>query len=164
MSSYITTGFRAAWTALKAGANVSAYMAANNGHYYEETEDSKKPLKITKSDCPALIMVPGVSRIAITPATNVTYDVALPLDFDLRVENPDVDEAIDLWEMVIRDLHAAWVLNRFGLANSIGAYNVRPGGAAVRKLYDEKDKQLVYVSWQVEWTYTILFRRNIGTA
>jgi len=162
MSSYLTTGSRAVWTALKAGARVAPYMAENHGTYYEENEESKKALKVTKSDCPAIIMVPGVSGIAIAAATNETYDVPLPLNFDLRVDSPSVDDAVDFWEIVVRDIHAAWRANRFGLANSAGCYNTRPGAAFVRKLYDGPENALVFVSWQVEWTYTLLFRRNIA--
>lgn len=160
-ASYVTTGFRSVWSALKTGANVAPHMAAKKGRYYEETETSKPALRITRSDCPAIIMVPGVSAISIAPANNVTFDVSLPLNFDLRVEDADVGAALNLWEMLVRDLWAAWMANAFGLAPH-GLYQVKPGSAQVRKMYDQAQDALVFVSWQVEWTLTLVFRRDLA--
>ncbi len=166
MSSYLTTAFRAVWTDLKADTTVAAYMADRNGHYYEESEESKKALKITKSDCPAIIMVPGVSGITMSPATNLTYDVSLPLNFDLRHESQDVGDALDFLEMTLRALHAAWRRHNFGLANSVGLYVTRPGfgSAPVKKAYEATENALVFVSWQIEFNYTLVFRRTLETA
>ncbi|HRU04951.1 MAG TPA: hypothetical protein P5137_04145 [Candidatus Brocadiia bacterium] len=162
-ASYITTGFRAVWSALKTGSNVAAHMASKKGQYYEETETSKPALKITRSDCPAIIMVPGVSAISIAPANNMTFDVSIPLNFDLREENMDVGAALNLWEMLVRDLWAAWKANAFGCA-SLGLYQVKPGSAQVRKVYDQSESALVFVSWQVEWPLTLVFRRDLAAA
>lgn len=161
---YLTTSVRAVWTALKAGENVAAYMAANNGSYYEEDEDSKKALRITKSDCPAVIMVPGVSGIKIEPATNVSSDLRLPLDFDLRVEDEDVDAIVNFWEIVVRDLQAAWKASKFGLDSSVGLWAVEVGGAKVGKLYEDAQNAAVFVSWQATFAYTLVFRRVLSAA
>jgi hypothetical protein len=166
MASYLSTALRAVWSDLKADTSLAAYMALKNGHYYEETEDGKKALKVTKSDCPAVIMVPGVSGITMTPVTNLTYDVALPLNFDLRHESSDVAEALDFMEMTVRALHAAWRRHNFGLANSVGLYVTRPGfgSAPVKKAYEARENAIVFVSWQIEFTYTLVFRRTLETA
>jgi len=161
MGSYLSQAVRAVWSGLKTGPNVSAHMAAHHGHYYDEDATSKKPLRITKSDCPAIIMAPAVSALTIAPATNVSFDVRLPLNFDLRVEDEAVYEIVDFYELVLRDLHAAWRSGNFGLAAPVGLYTVEPGQAQIHKLYDETENSAVFVSWQIEFLYTLVFRRQI---
>ena len=162
--SYLSTSVRAVWAALKAGENVAAYMSANNGSWYEEDEDSKKALRITKSDCPAVIMVPAVSGLKVRNATNVSHDLALPLDFDLRVEDEDVDAIVDFWEMVVRDLQTAWLGSAFGLDMSVGLWNVEVAGARISKLYEDGQNAAVFVSWQALFAYTLVFRRDLTAA
>jgi len=163
MASYLSTSVRAVWSALKADEEVAAYMAARHGHYYEEDETSKKALKLTKSDCPAIIMVPAVGGLAIQPATNVRFDVRMPLSLDLRTEEPDVDTALDIYEMVLRALHAAWRSDSFGVAAQ-GLFLTEPGAATAHQLYNQMENQLVFVSWQIEFTYTLVFRRQIESS
>jgi hypothetical protein len=160
-SAFLTPGYRAVYAALKADAVLAGMMEGSNWYLYDCGD--KHPIQLTAGDCPAIICSPATGRMTMTQATNVSFDVRLPLDFDLRVKDEDVDAAFALFEAVVRPLWARFILDRYGLAASIGLYKVEPGGAAVADLYDtDSEKRLVRVSWKVTFPWTLLFRRNLA--
>ena len=162
-STWLAPSYRAVYAALQADTVLAGMMEGGNWYLYGEGD--KHPIQLTAGDCPAIICSPAIGRMTMTQATNVSFDVRLPLDFDLRVKNEDVDEITAFWELIVRSLWARFLSDRYGLAAGIGLYKAEPGGAAVADLYDTNaDKRLVRVSWKITFTWTLLFRRNLAVA
>ena len=163
-ASYLSLAVRAVWTKLKAGSNVAPYMLANNGHYFEEELTSKRPTRITKSDCPAIAMWPALEALTILPATNESFEVRLPLTLQIDVEETSVYTALDLYEIVMRDLWSAWKTSYFGLAGSGRPWKFEPGSGKFAKTYDGPDEQsLVAVSWRSTSSMVLVFRRTLSS-
>lgn len=167
MSSFLTTAYRAVWSTLKADASpVAAIVAAGKGQWFEENATSRKPLDLKKSDLPAVIVRPGIDAISLPPATNVSFDVRLPLSFDLRTEGPNVDDCVDLLEATIRTVWAGFLSNNFGLAASVGLWLLEPGNGAIVAVYDNdaEGRPTDFLYWRATWSCTLLFRRSLETA
>jgi hypothetical protein len=160
-SNYLTTGYRAVYAALKADSVVAEIM--DGGHWYLYEAGDKHPIEVTAGDCPAIIVSPATSRMGMTQATNVSFDVRLPLNFDLRVKQECVDEVPWFYANVVRVLWTQFLANRYGLDAGNGLYKVEPGAAAVADLYDTNaENRLVRVFWKITFPWTLLFRRNLA--
>jgi len=166
VSCYLTTAYRAVWTALQADDSVLAdYVSENAGKWFGENDTDRKPLDIAKSDCPAVILLPGVDGFTLPPATNVSSDVRFPLTFDLRTEGRSVDDVVTLWELLVRATETAWRSNNFGLDDSVGLYLIEWGNAQCRRVYEEgQEDQLRFLYWRLTASLTLTFRRNLETA
>lgn len=141
---------------LKADVALSAYLA-DGGTFYDFALTARHPLKLTRSDCPALVV--GPARAPRRPSTNKTADITVTLLFSLVVDSPDAGEAEDFLALVEAALDAG--APSFGLSGAEAPFICDFHGARIEGLFDEEEAAARGVMWRSEFEYSLTLRRVV---
>ena len=145
--------------ALKADEDLSAYMAANNGHWYDYSTGAKWPLRLSKSDCPAVIVMPA--GLASRAATNVEDDFEVSIEVGCACDSRDVGEAEDLWWLIEAALRKS--APSFGLTGYGSPHLARLAGLTVEQLAGKgADDDIAGVNWGCRDRIVLTCRRQFS--
>jgi hypothetical protein len=142
----------AVWAALRADANLTAFMAARHGRWYDMALLKDTPLDVKPSDCPAVIF--GPDRTPINQATNRAEDYEFQMALDLRTAEPSVWTAVNFFTLVWQVL-APHRDSVFGLG-SLGLYDIAARNTIFRGIVESNRG----IQWRVTSDIVFLIRRD----
>lgn len=105
-------------------------MASHNGHWYDYSAGAKWPLQLSKSDCPAVIVMPA--GLTSRAADNVEDDFEVSIEVGCAADSRDVGDTEDLWWLIESALRAN--APAFGLTGYGAPHLARFAGLTVEQL------------------------------